>query len=387
MGERSVQILVVSVVSLLALGIVMLLSTSVFTADHADIYHDVRRQVLWLGLGVLACVFFAAVDYRFWKRTAWVWFGVACALLVLCFVPVIGERLNGSARWIGFKELGLGFLHLQPSEFAKLAVIIVIAAWMSDAGESGRLGEVRWGFLYPLGIALVPIALIAVEPDMGSAALLTCVVLVLLFVAGCRWWLIGGMAGIAMGVLALAVAFTPNRLERWWALFDIEGNKTGFGLQQYRGLLALGEGGLLGLGLGEGREKLMYLPYAHTDFIFPMIGEELGAVVSLLVVLAFVMMLVFGVLISNSAPDRFGKLLGFGVVALIALQAVLNIGVTTAVLPNKGLPLPFVSYGGSNLLFAMAGIGILLNIYRQGTAPQDDGTGTLFRRCRAMPRV
>ncbi len=387
MGERSVQIVVVSVVALLALGIVMLLSTSVFTADHADIYHDVRRQMFWLALGVVGCAVFAAIDYRFWHRSRWVWFGVACCLLVLCFVPAFGERLNGSARWVSLRDFGLEFVRLQPSELAKLAVLFVIAAWMADAGEEGRLGEVRQGFLYPFGIALVPIGLIAIETDMGTAALLACMVIVLLYIAGCRWWLAGGMAGVAVAVLSVAVLLNENRRERFFAYLDIEENRTEFGLQQFRGLLALGEGGLWGLGLGEGREKLMYLPYAHTDFIFPMIGEEIGAIASLSVVFAFVLILVFGVSIASSAPDRFGKLLGFGVVILITLQAALNIGVTTGVLPNKGLPLPFVSYGGSNLLFSLAGVGILLNIYRQGSAPQDDGTGALFRRCRAIPRV
>jgi cell division protein FtsW len=168
---------------------------------------------------------------------------------------------------------------------------------------------------------------------------------------------------------------------------DLEAHKTGLGLQQWRAKLALGEGGLSGLGLGEGREKLMYLPFAHTDFIFPMIGEELGARATLLVVFAFVTVLIFGVLIANSAPDLFGKLLGFGIVTLISIQAALNIAVTTAVLPNKGLPLPFVSYGGSNLLFSLAGIGILLNIYRQGSSIKSDETEKLFDRCRAVPRI
>ena len=385
MGERSLYILVLSVVALLGLGIVMLLSTSVFIADRADIYHDVNRQVVWLVLGVAACAVCAAIDYRFWQRWRWAIFGVACALLALCFLPVIGERVNGSARWVSLRDFGLESIRLQPSELAKLAVVFVLAGWLAKCGD--RVREIGRGFLLPFAIALVPIGLIAIETDMGTAVLLTAAVIVLLFVAGCRWWLVAGSGVAAAGVLALAVLNNPNRFERVLAFLDLEAHQMNLGLQQWRGLLALGEGGLFGLGLGQGREKLMHLPYAHTDFIFPMIGEELGAVTSIAVLLAFGLVLVFGLSIARSAPDTFGKLLGIGIVVLISLQAVLNIGVTTAVLPNKGLPLPFVSYGGSNLLFNLIGIGILLNIYRQGQAPEDDGTGGLFRRCRAVPRV
>ncbi|MFP6873062.1 MAG: putative peptidoglycan glycosyltransferase FtsW [Verrucomicrobiales bacterium] len=385
MGEKSAYILVLMVVSLLGLGIVMLLSTSVFIADRADIYHDVHRQLVWLVLGVVTCGIFAVIDYRFWKRSRWIWFSVACALLVLCFLHPFAQPANGSYRWVGGDEFGFNFARMQPSEMAKLAVIFIIAGWGAHAGE--RIREVRAGFIYPLGIALIPVLLIAFETDMGTAALLICVTLTMLFVAGSRVWLFAGSAAVSLLILALAVWRNPNRWERFIAFIDLEAHKTGLGLQQWRAKLALGEGGISGLGLGEGREKLMYLPFAHTDFIFPMIGEELGARATLLVIFAFVAVLIFGVLIANSAPDPFGKLLGFGIVTLITVQAALNIGVTTAVLPNTGLPLPFVSYGGSNLLFSLAGIGILLNIYRQGNTFKGDETGKLFDRCRAVPRI
>lgn len=385
MGEKSAYILVLAVVSLLGLGIVMLLSTSVFIADRTDIYHDVHRQLVWLVLGVITCVFFAVIDYRFWNRSRWLWFGLSCMLLVLCFLSPFAQPANGAYRWIGGGEFGFDFARLQPSEMAKLAVIFMVAGWCTNARECIR--EVRAGFIYPLGIALIPVVLIACETDMGTAALLTCVTLTMLFVAGSRIWLFAGSAVLSVFILAFAVIQNPNRWQRFVAFMDLEAHKTGLGLQQWRAKLALGEGGLSGLGLGEGREKLMYLPFAHTDFIFPMIGEELGARATLLVVFAFVIVLIFGVLIANSAPDLFGKLLGFGIVTLISIQAALNIAVTTAVLPNKGLPLPFVSYGGSNLLFSLAGIGILLNIYRQGSSIKSDETEKLFDRCRAVPRI
>lgn len=385
MGEKSLHIFVVSIVSLLVLGIVMLLSTSVFIADRADIYHDVRRQMVWLGLGLICCALLSCIDYHFWIFSRWIWFSLAFILLILCFVPPIAQPANGSSRWIGLGNFGFDFARLQPSELAKISVIFVLAGWCSLHQE--RIDEPRMGFFYPLGIALIPVVLIAIETDMGSAALLTCTALIVLFVAGSRIRLFVVSAMISLFVLAVAVWTNTNRWERFMAFLDLEAHKTGFGLQQWRAQLALGEGGVTGLGLGEGREKLMYMPFAHTDFIFPMIGEELGALATLSVVFAFVLILIFGVSIANSAPDRVGKLLGFGIIILITLQAILNIGVTTGLLPNKGIPLPFVSYGGSNLLFNLAGIGILLNIYRQGHVPVKDPDSELFENSRSMPRI
>lgn len=382
MGKKSIVILAFAVVALLGLGIVMLLSTSVFIADRADVYHDVHRQIAWLILGLGACAVFAAVDYRWWLKSRWIWFAFACLLLVLCFVPPLAQPANGSHRWIGLGEFGIDFARLQPSEVAKLAIVFLLAAWMSGLKE--RVTEIRMGFIYPLLIVVIPIALIAMETDMGTAALLGVTVLALLFIAGSRWWLVGGMATAGMAILAVAIRLNPNRFERVLAFLDLEGTKTEFGLQQWRGLLALGSGGWFGQGLGEGREKLMYLPFAHTDFIFPMIGEEIGAVGSLAVVLCFLLIVLCGLSIARSAPDMFGKLLATGIVLLISLQAVINIGVTTAMLPNKGMPLPFVSYGGSNLMFCLIGVGILFNIYRQGTTPPDDGSSALARARRTL---
>ena len=385
MGEKSLQIFVFSIVALLVLGVVMLLSTSVFIADRADIYHDVHRQIVWLVLGIIVCALTSSIDYHFWNRSKWAWFSVSLFLLILCFVPPFAQPANGSSRWIGLSNFGFDFARIQPSELAKISVIFVLAGWCSKYKD--RISEVRFGFMYPALIVLIPVSLIGFETDMGTAALLTCASLIILLVGGgnIRFFLGSGICSLI--VLGFAVFMNSNRLQRFVAFLDLEAHKTGFGLQQWRAQLALGEGGVTGLGLGEGREKLMYMPYAHTDFIFPMIGEELGAVATLSVVLAFVMVLIFGASIASSAPDRFGKILGFGLVTLISLQAIINIGVTTGLMPNKGLPLPFVSYGGSNLLFSLAAIGILLNIYRQGHAPIKDPDSDLFNGSRATPRI
>ena len=384
MASKSAHVLVLAVVGLVALGLIMLLSTSSFVTDRADVFYDVRRQVTWLALGVGFCVLMASVDYHWWGKTAWWWYGGACLLLILCFVPGIGMCINGSYRWIGGKAIGLPGLSLQPSEFAKLAVLFMLARWLTTHRE--QADTFLRGFLYPLLIAGVPIGLIAVEFDIGSAALVTAMAVLVVFIAGAKIRYVGAAALMGMGGIASAILLIPNRMERFLAFLNLEAHKTGLGLQQFRAQLAMGEGGVFGLGIGEGREKMMHMPYAHTDFIFPMIGEELGLIGSLVVVFTFVVIVVFGMLISMQAPDRFGKLLGFGVVALICLQAALNIGVTTAVLPNKGLPLPFVSYGGSNLLFCLMGIGLLLNIYRQGNEPAAEPFPRILKQ-KLTPRV
>ena len=385
MGERSLIIFSLSIISLLVLGIVMLLSTSVYISERSDIYHDVSRQFIWMVMGFVLCAFTACIDYHFWYKTRWLWFVLSIVALILCFVPPIAQPANGSSRWIGLEAFGVGFARIQPSELAKISLMFVLAGWCSKYHQ--KSSEIKIGFIYPILIALIPVSLIAVETDMGTAALLICASLIVMFVSGSNIKMFFMTACSSVGVLALAVWYTPNRLERFIAFLDLEAHKTGFGLQQWRAQLAMGEGGISGLGLGEGREKLMYMPFAHTDFIFPMIGEELGGRVTLSVVLIFVLILVFGVSISNSAPDRFGKLLGFGLITLISLQALLNIGVTTGCLPNKGLPLPFVSYGGSNLLFCLAAVGIVLNIYRQGHEPVPDPDSKLLEGHRTLPRI
>jgi len=386
MASKSAHLLVVSVIFLVALGIVMLFSTSAFSAGHeaGDIYYDVKRQFLWLLLGGTICAVLTAVDYHWLERGSKVWYALALVALIACFLPLIGVNRNGASRWIGAEAVGLASLRFQPSEFAKIAVIAFLATWY--AGRQEVAATFREGFLKPLTWLMVPVLLIAVEWDLGSAALLVGTGLVVLFVSGVRMLYVGASGMAVLGGLGLAILFIPNRLNRFLAFLNLEAYKDNFGLQQWRALLAFGSGGMDGLGLGNGRQKMLYLPYAHTDFIFPMIGEELGLVFTLLVVLFFVVILVSGSTIALHAPDRFGKLLATGLVTMIILQALINIGVTTAVLPNKGLPLPFVSYGGSNLLCCLAATGVLLNIYRQGTHLRDDRFPKILR-AKVTPRL
>ncbi len=360
MHRKSAYILFLAVLGMLVIGIVMLFSTSAFARDsHGDVYFFIRRQAIWLGIGLAVCTVAALIDYHFWQRTWWLWFGLAFIALALCFVPHLGMRINGSHRWVGLGQFGF-----QPSEIAKIAAVFFLAAWFSRY-EKATSSLLR-GFVLPLAIVTLLLALILTEVDLGTTVLLGATAFVVMFVAGVNPMLLSmvSLAGVG-GILFLATQMS-ERMGRLAAFLDPERFKQDAGLQQMQALIAWGSGGMEGLGLGNGRQKMLYLPYAHTDFIFPIIGEELGLRVSLLVVFLFVVIIVCGMMIALHAKDRFGLLLGCGVVSLLALQAAVNIGVTTSLLPNKGLPLPFISYGGSNLAASLFGIGLLLNIYRQG---------------------
>jgi cell division protein FtsW len=367
MHRKSVYLLVPAVIALLVLGIVMLFSTGAFAQDaHGNPYFFVKRQAMWLGVGFAVCVVAARVDYHFWERTWWLWFALSVVLLTLCFVPGIGQRINGSSRWINLRVASF-----QPSELAKLATIAFLAWWFARPRLDAR--DWKSGFVYPLAGVGILLALIAPEVDMGTTALLGATTYIVMFVAGSRLRLLIPVALLGLGALALAVWSHPERAERFLA-FLYPDKYPADAYQGLQGLIALGSGGVDGLGLGMGRQKMLYLPFAHTDFILPMIGEELGLRFTLLVVLAYIVIVFCGTVISVHARDRFGMLLGFGFTVLIGLQAAVNIGVTTALLPNKGLPLPFISYGGSNLVFCLLGIGVLISIYRQGISDKEQRT-------------
>jgi cell division protein FtsW len=360
MHRKSAYILFLAVLGLLVIGIVMLFSTSAYARDsHGDVYFFIKRQAIWIGIGLIACIFAALVNYQFWQKTWWLWFAVALAALALCYIPHIGMRINGSRRWVGY-----GPITFQPSELAKIATIIFLAAWF--AGREKPNGNVLSGFIIPIAIISLPAALVLGEVDLGTTALIAATAFVVMFIAGTNPLWLGGLAFAALGGLILVATQISERMGRLSAFLHPQTYKDDAGLQQMQALIAWGSGGMDGLGLGNGRQKMLYLPYAHTDFIFPIIGEELGLRFSLLVVFLFVVIIVCGIMIALHARDRFGLLLGCGIVSLLALQAAVNIGVTTSLLPNKGLPLPFISYGGSNLAACMFGIGVLVNIYRQG---------------------
>lgn len=360
MQKNAITVLLFTVAALTALGFVMLFSTSAFAQEsHGDIYFFVKRQGFWLGISVVAALVGATIDYHWWRRLWPVFFGVAFVLLLFCFVPGIGMKINGSYRW-----LNLGIATFQPSEFAKLAAIFFTAWWFEK--YEANAGEFLKGIVFPFAIVSILLAPIAMQTDLGYTALIGATTLAIMFIAGIRmrWVIPAAIIGVA-GIIYVATHI-DERQNRLLAFMEPEKHQAGSGYQGYQALIAFGSGGTEGLGLGEGRQKMSYLPYAHTDFIFPMIGEELGLKFTLLTVFGYLLMCVCGVTVAMNARDRFGMLLGFGCIMMIILQSIVNIGVTTSLLPNKGMPLPFISFGGSNLAICYFMVGILVNIHRHG---------------------
>ena len=378
MRRKSAYLLFLAVLGLLVIGIVMLFSTSAFARDsHGDPLFFLKRQAVWLGVGLVAWVIAALVDYHFWQRTWWIWLALAAITLAFCYVPHLGMRINGSRRWVS-----LGLVSFQPSEIAKLAAVFFLAWWFARYEKVA--GHPIFGFALPLAVVAALLSLILFEVDLGTTALIGMTSFVIMFVAGTNPVLLGLLA--VLGSSVIIVGATHARMDRLVAFTNLERYKEDAGLQQMQALIAWGSGGMDGLGLGNGRQKMLYLPYAHTDFIFPMIGEELGLRMSLLVVFLFVVVIVCGIVIALHAKDRFGLLTATGVVSLLSLQAAINIGVTTSLLPNKGLPLPFISYGGSNLAACLFGVGLLLNIYRQAILEPSNKKRTALQ-VRITPRI
>ena len=364
----AVTTLAFCVASLLALGLVMLYSASMTQVGA----HYLMMQLVWCAIGFVSCVIAVSLDYRVLKRGEVVCAIFLLAVLLLCLVypfphlPHLPERIikktNGAHRWFILP----GGTRIQPSELGKLALILALA-WYGDRFQR-RMRTFVWGMVAPLGIIAVMLALIFIEPDRGTTILLAMVSGSILLLAGVQWKFILPPIVLAAGGLVVSILHDPMRMKRIFSWLDLEQTKEGAGYQAYQAMIALGSGGWTGLGLGNGRQKLGFVPEHHTDFIFSIIGEELGLVATLLVALAFVVIAICGIYIALHARDRFGTLLAAGITLLIALQAAINIGVVTSALPNKGLPLPFISYGGSNLLAMLTCVGILLSVARQ-TAP------------------
>jgi len=350
----AVTTLAVCVTSLLALGLVMLYSSSMTQVGA----HYLMMQLVWCVFGFGCCAAAAALDYQLLKKNAWLLFGLAMFLLLLVLVPHIGRKINGARRW--FDVHGIRF---QPSELGKIALLIALA-WYGDRFQR-RMATFKWGIVFPVALIGAILGLIFVEPDRGTTILLAAVSLGMLLIAGTDWKKMLLPVPLALAGLAYSIWRDPMRMKRIFSWWNLEQNKDGVGYQAYQAMIALGSGGWDGLGLGNGRQKLGFVPEHHTDFIFSIIGEELGLVATLFVILAFVILALCGLYIALRARDTFGTLLATGITLLISLQAAINIGVVTSALPNKGLPLPFISYGGSNLLAMLTCVGILLSIARQ----------------------
>jgi cell division protein FtsW len=353
----AVTILAFCVTSLLALGLVMLYSSSMTQVGAQYL----QLQLVWCSLGFILCVAATAFDYQQIKKIVWPFFLLALVLLVLVLLPLphgLTKKINGAHRWFI-----LPGMRLQPSELGKIALIIALA-WYGDRYQR-KMQTFRWGICLPIVIIAAILGLVFVEPDRGTTILLAAVSGSILLLAGVQWKFIIPPVILAAVGLVISILHDPMRLKRIFSWLDVEQNKEGVGYQAYQAMIALGSGGWTGLGLGNGRQKLGWVPEHHTDFIFSIIGEELGLLATLLVILAFVVIALCGIYIALHARDTFGTLLAIGITLLISLQAAINIGVVTSALPNKGLPLPFISYGGSNLLAMFTCVGILFSVARQ----------------------
>jgi len=357
--KLAVTVLVFCVAALLALGMVMLYSSSMAQLGARYLV----LQLIWCAFGLVVCFVAASLDYRWLKKLAWPLLAFAVLLLGLVLVKHLGTLVHGARRWFSF-----GVVRFQPSELAKLALIIALA-WYGEHYQRQMAGWKR-GIVVPALFVGVVLGLIFVEPDRGTTLLMAGVSGILLLIAGVRWSFIAPPVLLGLAALGLSLRHDQMRTERIFSWLHLEENRAGVGYQAYQAMLALGAGGWTGLGLGNGRQKFGFVPEHHTDFIFSIIGEELGLIATLLVVAAFVAIVVCGIYIARNARDTFGLLLGAGLTFLIGLQAFINIGVVTSALPNKGLPLPFISYGGSNLLMMLSAVGLLLSIARQAQAPE-----------------
>jgi cell division protein FtsW len=348
---------------LLSVGVVMVYSASAIVA--AERFHDphffLKKQLFWAVLGSLALWAALRLDYR--RLEGWMLplLIVATVMLVLVFVPPFGQSINGTRRW-----LRLGPVSFQPAELAKLSLVVFLAAFLARRRES--LDDFWRGFLPPLAIAGTLALLVVAQPDLGNAVTLVSLTFALLFLAGSRVRHLSVVLLAALPLVVIAILAAPYRLRRVLAFVDPWQDPRGSGFQIIQSWLALGAGGPLGRGIGESRQKLFYLPEAHTDFIFAIIGEELGFVGAVAVVALFVVLVWRGLRIGLRAPDAFGAYLALGITVLLGTQAVVNLGVVTGLLPTKGLPLPFISFGGSALVVTMLATGVLLNLSQHADA-------------------
>ena len=346
--------------TLLAIGILMIYSTSAIRAEHltrgADSTYFLRRQILWAALSGIAMILAWQTDYRILERWASPILLGTLILLALVLIPGIGTKVKGARRWIRLG--GYGF---QPSELAKVASIIYMAAYIGR--KEGDLRDFRQGFIPGFAVVGIIFVLVALEPDFGTAVFLSLILTTMLFIGGIRilHLVIVAFPGAVAGGYFMWSRFAHVKA-RFLAFLNPGADPLGKGYQIRQALIALGSGGWFGVGLGESRQKLLFLPDEHTDFILAILGEELGFMGAILVVGLFAGFVLYGLKVAWGTRDRFGFFLSFGIVLAIALQAIMNIAVVTASMPTKGISLPLVSFGGSSLLFSMVGIGILLSI-------------------------
>lgn len=349
-------IIIVVTFVLLAIGVVMVYSSSaVVAAQKGDPFFFTKRQLIFATLGIAAMFVTMNVDYWVWKK--WAKPGLILCFFLLIIVLIIGKEVNGAKSW-----LGIGAFGIQPAEFMKLGMAAFLAKWLSDNQKD--IGSFTKGLVPTLGIVFLAFGMIMLQPDLGTGTVLFGTSVLMIFVAGARMKHLLGLAMLGVvGFIGLVLA-APYRIKRITSFIDPWSDPLGAGYQLIQSLYAIGPGGLMGLGIGMSRQKFLYLPEPYNDFIFSILAEELGFIGGATVLLLFLLLLWRGMRTAVTAPDLFGSLLAIGIIGMLAIQVVINVGVVTGMFPVTGITLPFLSYGGSSLTLMLTGIGVLLNISR-----------------------
>ncbi|MGH2727461.1 MAG: putative lipid II flippase FtsW, partial [Actinomycetota bacterium] len=381
-GTRTYYLMTLIAGILLVFGLVMILSASSVSAytRYGSSFLFFQRQVVWAVIGVAAMLIVSRIDYHRWRSLGWLLLLATIAGLVLVLHPSFGTRVGGSSRWLGF-----GAVRIQPSEIAKLALLLVAAD--IAVRKNGRLTTLR-EIILPLGVIVALITgLILLQPDLGTALVTVAIVFIVVFVAGVPMRLLGGL-GLVGGIGALGMALAEGyRRARLFSFLNPFRDPLNSGYQSVQSLIALGSGGFFGVGLGRSRQKWLYVPNAHTDFIYAILGEEVGLVGTMAVIGLFIGFAYVGVRTARRAPDAFGRLVAIGITTWIVGQAIVNMGAVTGLLPITGVPLPLVSFGGSALVVSLIAIGILANIARQEQWPPPGSPNAKAPKPRRSVRV
>ncbi|MFH0830631.1 MAG: putative lipid II flippase FtsW [Parcubacteria group bacterium] len=359
-------VLVVTVLVLVMFGLVAIASaSSVISYDQfGDNLTMLKSQMInGVAVGLALFITFSLVPYRFWRKVNLILLIITLGLLIAVFIPGLGVNFGGASRWVN-----LGLFSFQPSELAKLTMVLFFAAWLDKRGKG--IKEFTTGVIPFLAILGVVIGLILAQPDLGTLTIIAMTAVAMFYVAGARIWHLVGMFVAAIGFLALAIKLEPYRLARFTVFLNPQHDPQGLGYQINQSLLAVGSGGLFGLGLGQSRQKYNYLPEPAGDSIFAIMSEELGFLRVLLVVLTFLVLGLTGYQVARRSPDNFAKLLAVGMTTWFVAQAFINMGALIGILPLTGIPLPFVSFGGTALAVSLAAAGILVNVSRYTVAKQ-----------------
>jgi cell division protein FtsW len=353
-------LLIIVIFALIIFGLVMVYAASAYTAEktYGVSSYFFKKQFVAFIVGIVMWLIFSKIDYNFWKKNAFILLIITIILLVAVFIPGIGINASGASRW-----LDVGFTQIQPAEIAKLFFIIYLSAWLSKKGEGIR--DFKGGFVPFVSILAIISLLIIKQPDMGTMSIIVIVSSIMFIVAGASWaHIITGM-GLGLSFLFILIKSAPYRFQRLMTFLNPTSDSLGASYHINQSLIAIGTGGLFGLGFGQSKQKLFYLPEAQTDSIFAIITEELGFLRAMLVILVFVFIAYRGLKIAKNAPDDFSRLLAVGITSWIIVQAFLNLSAMLGLVPLTGIPLPFVSYGGTSLVVLLMAVGILTNISKQ----------------------